>query len=380
MLTQDLTRHIGTFEIPNTSPMLSLYLDTNPADPNNHGKAPLLRAKEALKVLKLPPEISQKVVAYLEETPPQARSRVLFAAAGVLEVYDLQVELPLVRGVDARWGDPFLAPLLYVLDEHPRIGVVFLDSQKWRMFEVYLSEIEELSGAFRAVDPQDWKQLHQDSIGRRYRNGMNLGGGADTDHFNRRLEAWTQRFYKQMVGVLEQTLHEHQIHRLVLMGQPSEVQTFEALLPRRLREQVLAVLPALPTPLAHQDEVLRRVEEALEPLEQQHQNQLVDELVERGVGGVDQTLELLQQGRLQLLVAPWNPQAEVYHYRAPDGWVGGSTEGAVAHGAGRIQDVELHQVLPELCQAYATRLEFVRGQAEQRLNQLLGGLAGRKRW
>lgn len=378
MLTQEGTRYIREFVAPRVAPVLSLYLDVNPANPANQGKAYLLRAREAMEATQTPPEVGKKVLEVLERNLPQARSRVVFAAKGWLETYDLQVDLPLVQGIEARWGEPYLTPILYVLDEYDRVGVVYLDSEKWRMFEVYLGEIEELPGAFRAVPTQEWNQLTQDSSGRRYGQGGIHRAAANTDRFERRLDAWTHRFYKRLAGLLEQVMNERNIQRLVLVGQKAEVQVFKELLPRRLRERVLATLPSLPTPLTQAGEVLKRVQEVLEPLEREHENQLLDKLAERGVAGLDRTLELLQQGRLYLLVAPWNPQGKVY--RAPDGWVGGSMEGAVAHGAGRIEDVELKQVLPELAEAYGTRLEFVRGPAEERLHQAFGGLAGLRRW
>ncbi|MCX7601901.1 MAG: VLRF1 family aeRF1-type release factor [Meiothermus sp.] len=378
MLTQESTRYIREFVAPRVAPVLSLYLDVNPANPNNQGKAYLLRAREALEATQTPPEVRKKVLEALKRELPQARSRVFFATGGWMEVYDLQVDLPLVEGVEARWGEPYLTPILYVLDEYDRVGVVYLDREKWRMFEVYLGEIEELPGAFRAVPTQEWNQLTQDSPGRRYSQGGIHRAAANTDRFERRLDAWTHRFYKRLAGLLEQVMNERNIQRLVLIGQKAEAQVFKELLPRRLREQVLATLPSLPTPQAPAGEVLKLVEGVLEPLERERENRLLDELAERGVSGLDQTLELLQQGGLHLLVAPWNPQGRVY--RAPDGWVGGSMEGAVAHGAGRIEDVELKQVLPDLAEAYGTRLEFVRGPAEERLHKAFGGLAGLPRW
>jgi len=378
MLTQEVTRYIREFLAPKVVPVLSLYLDVNPAHPDNQGKAYLLRAREAIQATQAPAEVGKKVLEALERNLPQARSRVVFAAEGWMEIFDLQVDLPLIQGVEARWGEPYLTPILYVLDEYDRVGVVYIDSEKWRMFEVYLGEVEELPGAFRAVSSQEWKQLTQDSQGRRYRQGGLHRAAANTDRFERRLEAWTHRFYKRLAGLLEQTLNERNIQRLVLMGPKTEVQVFKEILPRRLRERAVATLPSLPTPGAQAGEVLRRVQEVLEPLERERENKLLDEIAERGVAGLDQTLELLQQGGLHLLVAPWNPQGQVY--RAPDGWVGASMEGAVAHGAGRIEDIDLKQVLPELAAAYGTRLEFVRGPAEARLHKELGGLAGLPRW
>ncbi|MGK0618998.1 VLRF1 family aeRF1-type release factor [Meiothermus cerbereus] len=378
MLTQEVTRYIREFVAPRVAPVLSLYLDVNPANPDNQGKAYLLRAREAIAATQTPPEVGKKVLEALERSLPQAKSRVVFAAEGWMEIYDLQVDLPLVQGAEARWGEPYLTPILYVLDEYDRVGVVYIDSEKWRMFEVYLGEIEELPGAFRAVATQEWNQLTQDGSGRRYTQGGIHRAAANTDRFERRLDAWTHRFYKRLAGLLEQTVNERSIQRLVLMGPKTDVELFKELLPRRLRERVMATLPSLPTPGAQAGEVLKLVQEVLEPLQRERENKLLDELAERGVAGLDQTLELLQQGGLHLLVAPWNPQGKVY--RAPDGWVGGSMEGAVAHGAGRIEDVDLKQVLPELAAAYGTRLEFVRGPAEERLHKAFGGLAGLPRW
>jgi len=378
MLTQEGTRYIREFVAPRVAPVLSLYLDVNPANPDNQGKAYALRARGALEEIGVPPEVSKKVLEKIEHEPPHARSWVIFATQGWLESYNLQVDLPLVQGVEARWGEPYLTPMLYLLDEYERVGVVFLDSQKWRMFEVYLGEIEELPGAFRAVPTQEWNRLTQDSAGRRYAEGSIHRAAANTDRFERRLATWTHRFYKRMAGLLEQTMTERNIQKLVLVGQKAEVLVLKDLLPRRLRERVLAILPSLPSPLIQASEVLRLVQGVLEPLERERENRLLDEVAERGVAGLDQTLELLQQGGLHLLVAPWNPQGRVY--QAPDGWVGGSMEGAVAHGAGRIKNVDLKQVLPELAEAFGTRLEFVRGPAEERLHKAFGGLAGLPRW
>jgi peptide subunit release factor 1 (eRF1) len=378
MLTQEGVRYIRESLVPRAAPVLSLYLDVNPANQSNQGKAYVLRARNALKTAGAPADVSKRVLGSLEHDAPQARSRAIFATNGWMETYNLQVDLPLVDGVEARWGETYLTPILYVLDENERVGVVFLDSQKWRMFEVFLGEIEELPGAFRAVSTQDWSRLSQDSKGRRYGAGPSSRAAANTDRFERRMDVWTHRFYKQMVGVLEQTVSERNIQRLLLVGQKAEVQVFQEMLPRSLREKLLATLPSLPTPLTQAGEVLGLVQSVLEPLQRERENRLLDELAERGVAGLDQTLELLQQGGLHLLVAPWNPQGRVY--RAPDGWVGASAQGAAAHGASQIEEVELKQVLPELAASYGTRLEFVCGPAEERLHRAFGGLAGLSRW
>ncbi|MCS7058592.1 MAG: VLRF1 family aeRF1-type release factor [Meiothermus sp.] len=375
MLTQAHVRRIREHLLPKAAPLLSLYLDVNPAHPNNRNRAYLLRAREAMEAVGTPPGVVRRVLDALQDVP-QARCRVVFATPEELECYDLQVELPLFEGVEAHWGEPYLTPLLYLLDEYDRVGVVFLDSERLRVFEVYLGEIEELTGAFRAVDPQVWRRLTQDSPGRRYGPGRAHRAAADTDRFARRMEAWTHRFYKAVAEQLEQLSLERNLQRLVLIGQRAEVSVFKEMLPRRLREQVVAVLPSLPNAQAQASEVLKLVEEVLGPIEHEREARLLDEVAERGVAGLEQTLEFLQQGRLYLLVLPWRLEGSAY--QATDGWVSSCLESARAHGE-PVREVALRRILPELAAAYGTRLEFVRGPAEERLEKL-GGLAGLPRW
>jgi hypothetical protein len=134
------------------SPVLSLYVDVNPALPENAGRAWFARLKNAVKALPAPPDLTSQIIAKLELERPQARRCVLFASKRLMKKYALHVDLPFVdstRGrVDARWGEPYTFPLLYVLDESERHGVVLIDQSKWRVFEIFLGEIEEIAGAF----------------------------------------------------------------------------------------------------------------------------------------------------------------------------------------------------------------------------------------
>ena len=56
------------------------------------------------------------------------------------------MELPVVDlahgRVECRWGEPYVTPLLYALDEYERAGVLYLDQMSWRFYEIFLGEIE----------------------------------------------------------------------------------------------------------------------------------------------------------------------------------------------------------------------------------------------
>lgn len=378
MLSREKVRYIRELVAPKISPVLSLYLDVNPAKPENAGKAYVLRAKDAMKSLSVPEAVVKGVLERIKHDAPQAKTRVLFAAGDWIRVYDLQLELPMVEGLEAHYGEPYLTPILYALDESERYGVVFIDQEKWRFFEIYLGEIEELTGAFRAVNPDEWRRLSQDGLGRRYNQGVSRAG-ADMDRYQRRMEAWSYRFFKHMAEQLEANVERHGIHKVVLMGPKTDIDTFVPLLPKSLRERIATMLSSLPTPLSSQGEVLKLVENALLLAEREREKKLLGELAEKGISGLDQVLAALQEGKLHLLVAPWKLDQKVY--RSPDGYVSAALEPAQLRSGGTTpEEVLLKHVLPELAAAFATRIEFVQGEAADRLQKDFGGLAGLTRW
>ncbi|MCX8115682.1 MAG: hypothetical protein N3D71_11525, partial [Burkholderiaceae bacterium] len=130
MLIERLIEDIRSLYGDSESPVLSVYADVDPAKPENARDAWVTRVKNAIRDL---PEIRDRegkrdtplydaVMALLDEQRPAARTLAVFAARGRqgrLEVrrVDLQVELPVVDlahgRVEARWGEPYLTPLLY---------------------------------------------------------------------------------------------------------------------------------------------------------------------------------------------------------------------------------------------------------------------------
>jgi len=147
VLRKDDVHFVKETIAPHTSPLLSLYVDVNPSNPDNARRAWLVRAKNTIKSLQIPRDIANKAIETLEFDRPDARTYALFVAQDLVRIYVLQVDLPVVDlahgRVEARWGEPYVFPLEYVLDEYERSGVVFVDQVKWRLYEVFLGEIEE---------------------------------------------------------------------------------------------------------------------------------------------------------------------------------------------------------------------------------------------
>jgi len=370
---------------PYPAPVLSLYLDVNPANPDNVRKAYVLRAREALSGQGVPKEYANEVLTRLklEHVIPQGRTLVVFAGAdlsALFESYYLQTEVPTLElrdGAVARWGTPYVTPLLAALDEQERYGVIYLDQERWRYFEVYLGEIEELQDAFRAVNPEAWRDLTEGQTGTP--PGVPARGGAGKDKFNRRLAAWTQRFYKEVAELLKQTVAARYLHRLILIGPSEGLQEFEGVLPVAQRALIVDRLPPLPHPALPASEVLTLVTPSIERAEREHERRLLAELRERGLHGLEAVLEAVQAGRLHVLAVPWRLDKTVYRCEQS----GLLTSNAVAATALCPDEphavVPLKDMLPELAVQHGIRLEFVRGEAEAELNEL-GGIAALTRW
>ena len=113
---------------PRSAPILSMYLNVNPAEPTNANRAWLVRVKDSLKGLDVPREVREKVMRELEVTRPAASTYTVFAADDLMQVYSLQVDLPVVDvahgRIEARWGEPYVFPPVYAIDEYARHGVV----------------------------------------------------------------------------------------------------------------------------------------------------------------------------------------------------------------------------------------------------------------
>lgn len=382
MLRKDDIHFVKETIAPHSSPLLSLYVDVNPSNPDNARRAWLVRAKNTIKSLQIPRDIANKAIETLEFDRPDARVYALFVAQNLVRIYVLQVDLPVVDlahgRVEARWGEPYVFPLEYVLDEYERYGVVFIDKVKWRLYEVFLGEIEECTDAFLELGSGGQSRKLEKRPAARVTPGVELRGGAEGDHYARHIDAVVHRFYKRAAHLLAKLVETSHIDRLIFMGPHEDTHLFEQCLPRALRQRTAGHIPSLPNPQASAGEVLKRVTPFVAESRQARELALLQDLRERGMWG-PRILEALQMGRLHLLVAPWSLNARVL--RCAGGLVVEDQRAAEAFCPGQVaQEVALRDVLADLATAHGARLEFVKGQAEARLLGEFGGLAGLPRW
>jgi hypothetical protein len=206
----------------NPEPVLSVYLNVNPARRENRKKACLVRLKDALKEEGVPRGMATRLLEYVEGEQFQARTLVLFAAPdGLFEAYRLQVDLP----DTFRWGEPYVTPLVLILEEYRPYGVALLDAEKVRFLVTSLGKIEEAAAA--QVNPwageasitrtAGWQDVSTSP------SRPDPRGGAVTDDFADRIGAHMHHFYKESGESVRRWAFEEGIGRLILAGPHNRV-------------------------------------------------------------------------------------------------------------------------------------------------------------
>lgn len=171
-ILQQLTQHPEK----TGSPVLSLYLNVDQADPRNLKRGyevslrNLLRGIEQALASKADKddfrEDAAAVMAFIAEYRPQGKCIALFCDASEKFLWHRNLCVPVME--TARWDPrPHLRPLIEARDEFGRCAIVLTDRAHARLFIVFMGEIEETiellaqTNVKRFAGPakdQEWKQ------------------------------------------------------------------------------------------------------------------------------------------------------------------------------------------------------------------------------
>jgi len=379
-------------------PVLSVYCNVNPADPDNFGRAwhgrlkNTLKSMDELKVnLKKGKTFYDELIVFIDQLIVGARTLALFAWVNdknelEVEHFELQVELPvvdLVRGrVETHFGKPYVLPILYAFDEFYRVGVVHVYGSKWRFYEVFLNEIEEITETFAEITPDEWKEFNE------YAQIIESGVLEERtfndklkfkDRQKARIQTFSHKLYVRLAQMVEKSVLDLGLDRLILMGNDWEVKLFENHLNRHIRELIIGyVSNPLDTENPSSKDVLERIAPVLREAEEREEMQLIaDAQSPKGVCGLQNVLEAIQMARLQVLILPWDLHAKVY--KCKDEMIFANLAEAQEHDPS-YEEVELKKEVFLLAAQYATRIEFVDGAMKEKLYNELQGIAGIVRW
>jgi Bacterial archaeo-eukaryotic release factor family 10 len=351
-------------------PILSAYLSVNADIPENQRRAYLVRLRDAMKDEGVPEALQQRVREYIEnETHPKARTLAIFAGEDDLfEIYHLQVDVP----ESFRWGDPNVAPLTLVMDEYEPYGAAVLDAERFRYFVVSpLStahgEEEIKANGFREIDAHPSEPYPR--------------GGTDFEPASRRTEAHVHSFYKELGELTRDVTFREGVQRLILAGPRERTAEFRRTLPNELHDRVVAEEHLEIG--APEGELLDRLEAVRERAEYEREKELLDEIRESGVRGLDETVAALQEeNRVYHLAALWELEAEIRWCDNDQLAIREATRVECPFCGQQTRVRPLTDVLVDLAAARGARLDFVMGEDENTdtLRDEFGGIAGLTRF
>lgn len=280
------------------SPVLSVYLTTDPSEANNLKRGFETVLQDMLRGIKADltdpsrrsrfDEDAARAREFINNHTPKEKLLVMFfdASEQFFWFHDLRVHMH----DQARWEErPYVRPLLEALDEHERYGVVLTEHGRSRLFTVFMGDIEEHVDAFTSAEVRHLTSAGTDHL-------------LSQMHFQRKSEMHALWHLKHAAVLLDHLVARYACDRLVLAGPEEPVTELARLLPKRLRARVVARI-ALPFS-ASADQVLNATQDVVNRAEREAERRLVEELLEdagshrRAVTGLDATLLAMQERRV----------------------------------------------------------------------------------
>jgi peptide subunit release factor 1 (eRF1) len=311
-ITREQIRELAEFQ-DTKSCAVSFYFQ--PSTPRNkaHKEDTILikdLAREALRTLESKPDGKQKkdcaradldrilrLSGELRSNGTHGKAVFACAAQNLWREYDLPTSLPGTHlFVDRHFH---LKPLAHLLGAFPLLGVVLIDRQRARIFELRLGELTEREDL---VHPQP-------------RRGRSDGfAGYDGGHAQRRVEDETRQHFKNVAEALKELLEKGVFEKWILACPDSHRSLLEAQLHSYVSQSLIGRFHADLTH-ATRDEIRTQAQQIAEGWQADRRRELVGQALSlarsngRGVTGLRRVLRSLELGEVQTLLLGENLQA-----------------------------------------------------------------------
>lgn len=375
---------------PHDPPVLSLYVNVNPAETGNQQKAHVKRARVALEALEMPDALRKEVLRKLDQelVIPAGRSLVLFAGEDTKKLFTVQYlhgEIPLLNlrssdGALARYGTPYVAPLLFAIDQAERYAAIYVSRDYARVFEVFLGEIRENWSSVRDTDTEEWTRTTEARHAPGMGNPVTARGGRDVDRFAARTEVDTARFYKELVSDFTSDTLSTDADRIIVLGTPDARKGFMSALPKALQDRVVAQLAPPGDDSKSAAAWYPLLADAIKQAEDAGEEALLAQIRERGSVGMSEVLNLMNAGQIHVLALPFTTDPNIW-ISSETRTVGASREALVTQRPGEeYEEVRLTDVLSELVTKHNFKVEFMDDEQADKLQNDFAGIAALRRW
>lgn len=283
------------------SPVLSVYLNTDQSREINIERGFEVVLKDLLREIRqnldegTRPQFdadAERVRKFVEEYREVKRGLAIFCDSSDNLFWHRELNVRLRNG--ARWDEtPYVRPLLELLDEYERYGVVLTDRKQARFFTFFMGQMEEHS---QAVAPLDVTHIN----------------APGTDHIESQMTIQhkaDQHAHLHLKNVAETTARLAKIrefYRLILAGQLETTSELFGLLPKALRAKVVRQMSL---PINGSDALV--LEETLKveaEIERARETELVEQLIDaaqahkKAVVKLTPTVRAIQEQRVWQLI------------------------------------------------------------------------------
>lgn len=299
--------------------MLSVFCRTDPRDPENSSETPgwLISLRNGIReavegadpgngtrqvVRRLGDEAERRL--QVASAADRGRSVGLFLSAdgGIDEFHTFQI--PVRQGWVAFDSGPVVWPMVDVIDRGQRTGIVVMSNDHIRLLEWFDGTARDIEASTYDLELGDWKQYRGAARANPTRGQQSV---VNTEAFRDRVQAWRVRFARASAASIAEAAVELGFERVIVAADGELGSEFEAAAPDSLRNRLIGVVPVnlidLPAAeiAAHLDRNLREdwrgsVGEAADRALARVR------AAGRGVGGVDETILALGEGRVRHLI------------------------------------------------------------------------------
>jgi hypothetical protein len=298
----------------------------------------------------------RRVREFLSNYVPRGKALVLFSDSrqDFWWQRDLQVELP----AGARWSpQPWVRPLLEVVEERDRLCLVLIDKQRSRILLVDAAGFEQQAEIVSDV-PNKHATTGTDHIWSQAQ--------MDRDHV-KHVQWHAKRVSDELAAIVERT----KVNRIVIGGPVEAISVFAGTLPKRIQRAVIGTI-SVPVD-ANNDRLTAELKVVQERAEQEDETRLVESLVtaamkrDHAVLGVRDTLNAIQQGRVYRIIVARDfrvsgKECSACHVLTADGSEKCAFCGGDAEDAPDLINRASHRVLDQ-----GGKVQLVSGDASARL-------------
>ncbi|MFZ3576720.1 VLRF1 family aeRF1-type release factor [Virgibacillus sp. DJP39] len=231
--------HLEKVNKDNSSKVFSMYLNTDPSDPEQQGGKWKIHLKKGLKnfesyltkddnqqELRDFQTVKEKVRNFVVENEQNFRKGIILFATADDEVWFAERVQMRVKTEFFWENEPITDQLKQLHENFPKSGIILVQQDRIKLVDAELGEINDTDNYALDIETDNWRQM----TGPHKADSSMGSGGKSTqkDNFNARFEANKHRWYKSIAPTVDKKAKEHQWEKIFIVGNKdvaSEIET-----------------------------------------------------------------------------------------------------------------------------------------------------------